>query len=141
MFSNRDSFTYANRYPLLWKKISSTPELQILTGEELITSMVVTPFPEVKDGNLERSWILVNTISYDEMQISLKHFSRRIVYIALIILILDAIISLILAKAVVQRNRFREALTHSALYDSLTNLPNRKLFYERIEQIIDQSRR
>jgi diguanylate cyclase (GGDEF)-like protein len=141
MYEDRQNFTLAVRHPELWKRISSSIQNQFVNDDGLYTTLVVTPFPVISDYNRDRSWILINRISFDEMGVSRGFLLTNQFHLLLLIALFCALISGILGKTIIHKNLYREALKKSALYDNLTGLPNRKLLEERARQVLDQSRR
>ena len=48
---------------------------------------------------------------------------------------------IVVARDISERKRMHEDLQHRALYDQLTGLPNRTLFYDRLRQAVERARR
>ena len=141
MFPDRNDSKYSVTHKELWGEISSKDELQVVRDSELLTSMIITLFQQTDNFSFDRSWILINTISFEEMEINWRRIFKDIFYYLIIIIFGNGIIAFVLTKSIAQRNRYREALKFSAHYDSLTKLPNRILLAERASRVIMQSHR
>ncbi|OQY33195.1 MAG: hypothetical protein B6241_08825 [Spirochaetaceae bacterium 4572_59] len=141
MYPQRQNLTLRNRSPEVWKTVSSSMKTQFIADDTLITSLILTPFPEISSYQQEQSWILMNTISLKEMGLSKKFLTFNQSYILLTIVFLSAVLSWFLGRAVIHRNIYRDVMEYSALYDPLTGLPNRKLLKERARQLIEEARR
>jgi len=140
MFHERRDHNYAIQSPEIWEQISNHSFNQIMTGTSLITSMTISPFPET-DEESDESWILLNTISCEEIGVNWFLILKNLRFIGLFILFIDIILAYILSKIVIQRNKLQDELKELALYDPLTNLPNRRYLYEQINTNIIQSQR
>ena len=53
----------------------------------------------------------------------------------------DIIGGMVMTQDITERERFEAELLHQALYDRLTGLPNRTLFYNRLGHALDRLRR
>ena len=86
------------------------------------------------------TWLVVNTISFEGTNISMTSFYRRLIIYTLLFSVIIGIMTFLLARAIKQRNIYHKRLLHSALYDNLTDLPNRRLLLERAEQIVKNAK-
>ena len=73
MFPDRQNLTLSERDPVVWEKVSGSTKTQFVQDDVLVSSLILTPFPDICCHTQERSWILMNTIILDEMGIS-GHF-------------------------------------------------------------------
>lgn len=139
MYPNKQDVTLSNRRPEVWNSISNSMESQFLSDGTLITSLIFTPFPEISSNQQKQSWILLNTISPEEMGRGRKFLIPNLLYVLLICIC--AFFAWLLSIIVVHRNHYREALKYSALYDRLTGLANRILLEDRAKQVIAEAGR
>jgi diguanylate cyclase (GGDEF)-like protein len=65
----------------------------------------------------------------------------KLFFLASSLFLLAAIPSWFIAKSIVRRKQHQMELYHLANYDKLTNLPNRSLFLDRLDQSLKQSNR
>jgi len=65
----------------------------------------------------------------------------RLFLLGSFLFLLSAVPSWVISQTVIRRRRIRRELFKSANYDALTSLPNRLLFYDRLEQALNQARR
>ncbi len=128
-------------YPEKWKIISVAPRRQKILKNQLITSVFLCPLSEAHFNIHLKNWILEYTIPFKDMGISNFQILQSFLSQAVIIFPLLMLFSLIFAVVYTQRERYKKAIKHIALYDSLTNIPNRNLLYERIERTIKLSKR
>lgn len=141
MYPQKQNLTLSSRNPELWNHVSSFMKTQFIDEETLISSLIFTPFPEINSHHREQSWVLMNTITLEDMGLSRRFLISNLSYVLLLIISLSAILSWLLGRTVIHRNLYREALEYSALYDRLTGLPNRKLLEERAKQVIEEAKR
>jgi len=137
MFSEKAERTLAAQIPEIWRNVSTQKKYQILSDNTLYTSALVSLF----DDDDENKLIIVNSTSVEEMKAGKEDTIRTLRGIIPVSAALLGILSIILARTIEQRNRYRSELKRSALYDNLTGLPNRTLLTELAEQAIVQARR
>jgi diguanylate cyclase (GGDEF)-like protein len=141
MYPDKGNLTMRIENLELWEELSSSSFTQLINKERIYTSLEIQPLagtPGISNGP---KWYLVNWICCEEFGISREIFLKKLLFYNLFAAFFLGFLTLLLARAVDQRNSFREALTHSALYDSLTNLPNRALLKSRIDQLLEELKR
>jgi diguanylate cyclase (GGDEF)-like protein len=79
--------------------------------------------------------------SLDEMMAASRARSRNYYVGALLASVLIALFGAGMLTAWLRQTRAQARLVHQAHYDSLTELPNRTLFYDRLAQTLNQARR
>ena len=131
MYPEKSGLTMAQTDPGLWDGISNSDIFQITTGHELVTAVRVSPFLDKRAAGNKNCYYLVNTITKDEMDLGFRQILKNILRILLISAAVITLLSLFLARTIIDRNRYRTELKNSALFDQLTGLPNRKLLDER----------
>jgi diguanylate cyclase (GGDEF)-like protein len=141
MYPEKQDISFANRYPDLWPAVSQSSYFQKLTREYLVTSQYIIPLPEVRRSQKESYLILLSTITHEEMGTKMSTLLSSLFKIILYFSPVLIFISFFLAKITTQRNRYRQDLKQSALYDQLTKLPNRTLFKEQAEAQLELSSR
>lgn len=141
MYPEGENLTMRIENPDLWNEVSSSPFTQMMSQDRIYTFLEIQPLkdtPGIKNGP---KWNLVNWICCEDFGISRENLLQKLLFYNLLAAFILGILALLLARAVDQRNKYKTALTHSALYDSLTNLPNRELLKSRIEQLIEELKR
>jgi len=131
MFSDRMDLTFQNRYPEVWEQISRNSSTQILTDTHLVTSHMIDPFSVIGTGGEGRHWILLSILTQEDMHTGMGELFRTLFRVMLYISVVIILLSYLLAETRFQKEGLQNALTRSALYDSLTGLPNRILFSDR----------
>ncbi len=162
MFPERKDRQFYSDFPDAWKKILSTEETQIAQFEKkgekgLFTSATVYPVMEEfksssgsadargdSEKNLKSNeyfWKIISYLPYETLQAGIKGLQKKLLLLILVLLLLVGISSWIIARDMVRRKSYQMELYRSANFDKLTNVPNRALFLDRLDQILKQSER
>lgn len=86
-------------------------------------------------------WKVISHVPAKTLDEELRQLQKELLLLVAILLLVFGIISWIIAREMVQRKAYQKALYHSAKFDKLTNLPNRALFHDRLDQTLKQSER
>ncbi len=89
----------------------------------------------------EYFWKIISHIPKQTLKTGTQGLLVKLFFLAGTLFLLAAIPSWIIAQVIVRRKLHRMELYRSANYDSLTDLPNRSLFLDRLSQIVMQSTR
>ena len=141
MYHEKTDLKFSSEHPKFWNKALQQEKLQVEYDDELITSTLVNPLKGTLKDEYLPTWFIVNTISFEGTNLSMGRFYRRLIIYTLLFSVIIGIMTFLLARAVKQRNIYHKRLRHSALYDNLTDLPNRKLLIERAQQIVKNAKR
>ena len=149
--------SFSSRYPDVWGQVRHQERGQILTADGLFTYKAVYPLKgrscircaaaAVIGKNQEKinarayHWYLVSFASQEVLEQFSLNLLRQLFSFGAGILLVSAIGSWVTAFAIIKRRIAQDQLKTMALYDALTDLPNRRLFYDRIQSVINQSRR
>jgi diguanylate cyclase (GGDEF)-like protein len=157
MIENRQEKNFSIKYPSVWTEILSSENCQIDNIDGLFTCVTIFPLKqsieEVKsssgssfaDGESQKEinineyyWKLVSHIPKQELNSGIRSLFIKLFFLAIL---LASIPSWIIAKAILRRKVNQIELYHSANYDKLTNLPNRSMFMDRLNQVLIESKR
>ena len=141
MYNGKQDVNMEKKAPGLWKKISAADETQFIVNETLYTSTIIRPLKDERNIANNSQYILLNTIPFEELKIDKSSGNRALLKILGVVFIAGTILSALLSVLIVQRNKYRNELKESALYDQLTGLPNRKLLEERALQTANHAKR
>jgi predicted signal transduction protein with EAL and GGDEF domain len=92
-------------------------------------------------GNNDYHWFAVNIIPKEHLVETTRALMFRLFSLGAFLFLLSVAPSWALSNAVIRRRRLKRELYFSANYDELTGLPNRHLFYDRLEQALNQAKR
>ncbi len=157
MFDNKDRLSFAVDYPEEWRMIRKQKSGQINTGNGLFTFITIYPLqeghrsnsgsypsykPSVKKSNSsEYFWVLVSHIPFEVMKSYKRELLKKIFAIGAGSFLLISFGSWQLAFAITKHRSYQAQLIELAYYDSLTRLPNRKFFFDRLKKEISHAHR
>nr|WP_321513595.1 sensor domain-containing diguanylate cyclase [uncultured Pseudodesulfovibrio sp.] len=147
MYPDRTDETFSNQYPKEWQFITATKKGQLRTvnglfsfavihplkdGSQTTTEASSGPVPKSENADSAYSWVLLSHIP----PTIINNQSQALVFKLLtgggVLFILIAFGAWHLAMAITRRNLYQSQLIVMAMYDSLTGLPNRKLFFDHL---------
>ena len=150
MFKDRAGILFANAYPREWGLIKSQHKGQVRTENGLFTFDTIYPLdegyksssgsgdpckPSVKPlRSSDYHWILVSNVSSGVIDNRAHSLMGKLFPIGAGLFILISYGAWHLALAVTKRRMYQAQLFKMALTDSLTGLPNRKLFINRLDE-------
>lgn len=139
-FPDRKEMTLKEMDPELWNNIVNMGTCHIMEDNRLLCSIWLEPFKE--DNIIEsEKWLLTNTIDLYDVGLNWSTIFHNIRYLLIMLVSVNIILSLILTTILLQKRRLKIKLQHSALYDPLTDLPNRRLLNDRLENTLEQAKR
>jgi diguanylate cyclase (GGDEF)-like protein len=152
MFKERAKLSLKGEYPAEWLKILDLRDGQVQTTNGLFTFATIYPLqegyrsssgsgeayrPSVKDLDpSEYFWVLVSHIPSDVMQSHTRKVMGQLFMIGAGLFTLISYGTWQLVLAATRRRIYQAQLVQMATTDSLTGLPNRKLFFDRLEESI-----
>ena len=86
-------------------------------------------------------WVLVSHLPEALVQERSGELASNMILLGGVFFILVAVGAWVIAAALTKRRLSQEQLIKTAMYDFLTGLPNRKLFFDRLETLIESSNR
>lgn len=144
-------------YPEEWQIIDKNSNSRFKTRNGFFTSSKILPLletwnvPENVTGsyiNFIKSpdpskyyWIIITQIPSESLKITKDSIRKKYIYILIISLAILIPGAWILALAIIRRKEYRLKLLNMALFDTLTGLPNRRYFIERLKASIEHARR
>ncbi|MDX2479088.1 MAG: diguanylate cyclase [Desulfuromusa sp.] len=144
MFPDKSHLSFAQQSPDIWMQIMATPAGQFRTVEGIYTFTSLSPLG-TQTGDLVKSgdyfWKIVSFISAENIASYSKTLLVNLLFFGVGLLLLAAIVAWFLAIAVTRRKLYQAELFSMAHFDSLTGLPNRALFFDRLSQSLELSRR
>jgi diguanylate cyclase (GGDEF)-like protein len=157
MFPEKSDRKFSTDFPDVWKRILSSRVTQVKNEQGLFTSATVYPVMEGSKtssasvharGNSHKRrkadeyfWKVVSYLPNETLQAGTKRLQTKILFLNLVLLLLVCISSWIIARDMVRRKSYQMALYRSANFDKLTDVPNRALFLDRLDQNLKQSER
>ena len=157
MFRERKDRKFSSDFPDVWKKILLSQSTQIESKKGLFTSTTVHPVmksfrsstgsadargdSQKRLKGSEYFWKVVSYVPNKTLQAGTKRLQTKLLLLIFTLLLLVGISSWIVARDMVRRKSYQMALYHSANFDKLTELPNRALFLDRLDQNLKQSER
>ncbi len=157
MFDDRAGLSLANAYPREWRMIRERRTGQVRTENGLITFAAVYPLLEVSgssSGSCEPNapsgkhldpseyfWVLVSRVPCEVITAHSRALMSRLLMIGAGLFLILSYGAWQLAAAVAKRRIYQDRLVKMALTDSLTGLPNRVLFFDRLGEGIAHATR
>lgn len=152
MFDDRKNRTFARLYPDEWQEFNSSESGQISTKNGLFTFATIRPLSdfgpgiqsdvELRPGELQDYyWLIVYHIPQDVIGEYVSNLRGKLFLLGAGLFIVIAAAAWFLALAITRRKIYQSQLISMALYDSLTGLPNRKLFFDTLDQGLELAKR
>ncbi|WP_167496400.1 sensor domain-containing diguanylate cyclase [Desulfopila sp. IMCC35006] len=150
--------TLAVTDPTAWLAIGNTDQGEIETPKGIYTFKTVYPLKTMGSRSsiqaakglgdrTDRSrqniyhWHLVSFLSTEKIAALGKSVWLKFLIIGAGLLMVNALGTLVIAFAITKQKIYRSQLQVMALFDPLTNLPNRILFFDRLRMAAEHSRR
>lgn len=129
-FDNADGmFSFTSVFPLGdGMKSSAGSARDSGTGEQILT-------PE------EYYWKVISHIPSETLHLTSRSLLRRLSVLTGILLLIIGISSWVMAKPIARRRFYQENLWYIANHDSLTGLPNRSMFLDRLKRTLMEAMR
>ncbi|HCY84766.1 MAG TPA: GGDEF domain-containing protein, partial [Desulfobacteraceae bacterium] len=150
MFNDRADISFAVTYPEEWQRIRKRNSGQIQTKNGLFTFFTLYPLkeglrsssgsgdpykPSMKNlESTEYYWVLISQIPSGVMRSHTRSVLTRLFGVGAVLFLVISYGAWQLALAITKRRIYQAQLVELALYDPLTGLPNRKLFFDRLEE-------
>ncbi|MDK9717141.1 MAG: sensor domain-containing diguanylate cyclase [Trichlorobacter sp.] len=152
MFADRKGATMVKQFPSAWQACNQSQTGQILTDSGLFTFSTIYPLKTGQTsstgtasviGESERmlnadayAWKLVSFVSSGIVQTKLYGLRKVMVIVSTIMVALLLVLAYQIAKNSLQREKTAELIYSMAYRDTLTDLPNRRLFEDRLHQAL-----
>ncbi len=151
MFKDKTNISFAVQSPNLWKQILSSAKGQIHTPKGIYSFSTVQPMMDenvsIRDmvkttgANDQYRWYLLSFLAQKEIEQKSRLILMQFFMLGAAIFILAAIGSWFIAYAVTKRKIAQNKLKTMAYFDTLTDLPNRRHFFNRLEEAISYGNR
>lgn len=156
MYPDRADVTFARDYPDEWLRMKDREEGQFRTEKGLFTFKVIHPHEDLKrfcktisalspssKGHAAESyhWILISRVLPETLDAYTRNLLFKLFMGGGALFLVVAFGAWNLALAVSRRRIYQAQLIAMAMYDALTGLPNRKLFFDRLDAGISNAHR
>ncbi len=148
MFEHKQAVSFAVEYPQIWQKIQEEKEGQIYSEFGLFTFSLVYPLQQnglllnnTQDLLDEYQWVLVSFVAEDNLQHLIHTVLAQFFVLGASTFLVAALGSWFFAYVVSKRKVMQNQLKAMAYFDSLTSLPNRRHFFDRLEETIAHCKR
>lgn len=156
MFQDRTDVTFARDYPDEWLRMKGREEGQFRTDRGLFTFRTIHPHEDLKrfcktisalspspKGHAPESyhWILISRVLPETLDAYTRNLLFKLFMGGGALFLVVAFGAWNLAMAVSRRRIYQAQLIAMAMYDALTGLPNRKLFFDRLDAGISNAQR
>ena len=163
MYPDQRDQTFAFEYPRAWSMIQKEGSGQFLTDNGLFTFYKVYPGRRVLASVIEKSapdsgheehghqhycqslstyyWVLINRVPEDVLDSAIDKDESLFYFLAGGLVLFTGLSSFLFSFYMHRRDEYRAKLERLAHYDNLTGLPNRALFFDRLNVAIRNSER
>ncbi|WP_163353173.1 sensor domain-containing diguanylate cyclase [Desulfovibrio sp. JC010] len=157
MLPERKDVSFTNAYPQEWKRILKDKQGQFCTDNGLFTFTTIHPLREGYRSSTGAAgpylpsrmmvssagyfWVLVSHMPEAVISRGSSQLLSGMLMLGAILFVVVAAGALAVAMALTRRRIYQERLINMAMHDSLTGLPNRKLFFDRLETMIREAER
>lgn len=157
MIKERAESNFARSFPDEWAQILASESGQLNTPNGLFTFSKIYPLQGVRQSSSDSAetyassvelldpeqyfWTLLSYIPSDRMHNYIYSLQFKLFLLGASLFVVIALGAWFLSLAITKRRIYQSQLLNMALYDSLTGLPNRKLFFDRLETGIEHAQR
>ena len=149
MYPDRKDVSFANRFPAEWQRFNSGEQGQFLTENGLYTFVRLHPLTHMQKFSIRMNakavasatagapspyvWTLVSRVHPDVLNAPARMLKLKLFAFGGALFIIMVFGAWKLAMAIARRQVYQDQLVEAAMYDALTGLPNRKLFFDRLD--------
>ncbi|WP_343043904.1 sensor domain-containing diguanylate cyclase [Marichromatium bheemlicum] len=152
MIPERAERRFGHDYPHEWSLLQTRAQGQVRTDNGLFTFVELHPLEPGRHlgvGHLAHTapgteryvWYLVSQVPATVIERHTRGLLMRLLMLGAGVLVVIAVGSWLLALGVTRRRLYKAQLVALAHYDRLTGLPNRTLFFDRLEQLHESATR
>lgn len=157
MFAERKNFSFAKQNPELWEQILSGSTGQFHAPHGLYIYSTVTPLAadyisSTGSGDAfgssdrgiaagEYFWKIISYVPGNSFSPHGKDLKSNLLWLGMMLFLLGTVVLWFLTAAIARRQTYQAQLVGMAHYDDLTKLPNRTLFFDRLDQLLLLARR
>ena len=154
MFPDMKHVRFGSLYPHEWETIQKTQTGQIETAAGFFTFDTLSAIQgaAVSSSGTDKphgasdfiatgapQWKLISFVPPEHLRLEAQEAVTTVMVFSMLLFVMTVPISWVVAKTSLHRQRERQQLTHQALHDPLTDLPNRLLFMDRLDQAVLKS--
>jgi diguanylate cyclase (GGDEF)-like protein len=157
MIQDRADQKFSTSYREAWHEIAGSEKDQFHIDDGMFTFTTVFPLGEGIKSSAgsarangtgkdslspkEYYWKVISYIPAEVLRSTSGSLLLRLFVLAGILLLITGVSSWVMAQSIVRRNFYQENLWHIANHDSLTGLPNRSMFLDRLKQTLMEAMR
>lgn len=149
MYPEKNISNFSQTHPETWAALKDEKSMTLLNNSGLFSAMQTNMIQSKKNGlysniNLKLSesyWWLVHHTPLQILNEKTDEIFHKRFNVLMVMLLPIVLVSWVTTRAIVQRKAYQKALKKSALYDHLTDLPNRRLMLERLSSTLEQGGR
>ena len=151
MFEDKAHQRFAEEFPEEWNAMLEQESGEMLTGNGLFSYATIY-VPRIDGSHAQGKahseapldhyvWRIVNHITAPEMDHVSGDARSQLYTMSGVMFLLAALVAWFLARLINRRLVHQRELRRLAHHDTLTGLPNRRLFYDRLEQALNNAER
>lgn len=150
LIESRQKMKFSNDYPEAWEAMQTMDSGQIETTNGLVTFFTLSPVedfsfteqPYLLDKVASQpKWRLISEYPYSKFNQAAASITFRYSSMEAFFFLIALILSMGISRITIELEQRRVQLEFSALHDSVTGLPNRNLFMDRLNQVQARSLR
>ncbi|WP_303722398.1 sensor domain-containing diguanylate cyclase [Malonomonas rubra] len=144
MFDERSHLTFAKKNPQVWRQMLASPSGQVKTDSGIYTYTTLEPLENSVDersGSEPYFWKIYTFISSEKITAHTQSLLNNLFLLTVGLLFGAAVVAWFFTLFITRRKLHRKRLLNMAHYDSLTGLPNRMLFFDRLKQTLENAKR